>query len=216
MSDGFTGEELAQQRGSANEPNWDAFVNKVGGYKVSDRYPQADFENADYVFPDQKVVIELKIIENEIDKTDQFREKMNALSARLFEKHKKTPLALDPKVTAQYLKGFIGLFRSPIARIGKKANSQIKTTKSTLGLEDYQGVWLLVNDNLRELAPEPMLHTLGRILNGSYSSINACIYLTNHYVIVPGDEYGRILWAPLYQAKKTGQLRDFVNWLGRE
>lgn len=212
----FTEEELSEQRGSATEPNWDLFVEKAGGYKVSNRYPRADFENADYVFPDHKVIIELKIIENEIDKTDQFRQKAAALSARLFEKHGKTPLSLDPKVTADFLKGFLGLFRAPIARIAKKANSQIKSTKANLGLDDYQGVWLLVNDNLKELAPGPMLHTLGRILNGSNRSLEACIYLTNHYVTFPGDDFARILWAPLYQAEDPGKLGDFVNWLGRE
>jgi len=210
-----TEDELSEQRGSATEANWDEFVSQVGGYKVSDRFPRAEFENADYVFPVHKVIVELKIIENEIDKTQQFRQKADALWRRLSNEHGRTPLSLDPKITAEYLREFLSLFRAPIARIAKKANKQIKSTKLHLALQDHSGVWLLVNDNLRELAPKPMLHTLCRILNGSSKSVDACIYLTNHYVITPGDDYARVLWAPLYRAHDPGELKDFVDWLGR-
>ncbi len=216
MTEWISENDLTDQRGSATEANWDNFVEKVGGFKVSDRHPNPDFQNADYVFPEHKVILELKIIENEIDKTEQFVEKMNALSRRLQAKYGKTPLSMDPIVTAAYLKGFIELFRAPLARVAKKANRQIKSTKPHLGMEEFKGVWLLVNNNLKELPPNLMLGTLGRILNGAYSSVDACIYLTNHYVFFPGDEYARILWAPIYAADEPGDLREFVNWLGRE
>lgn len=217
MSEPFLTEaDLATFKGSANEANWDAFVKSVGGEKISDLHPNATFENADYLFRERKVVVELKILETEFGNTEQFREKLRIFSERSFQKWGKSPLSLDSAVTGDYLKGFLELFRSPLARIAKKANRQIRSTKENISLEDHLGVWLLVNDNFRELPPTLMLGTLGRILNGSCSSIDAVIYLTNHYIVIPGDEYGRVLWAPLYSPSAPDGLQEFVNWLGRE
>ncbi len=212
----LTEENLAAFKSVATEPNWDEFVIGLSGSKISDLHPAPTCENADYLFPDQKVIIELKILEAEFGKTDQFREKARIFSSRSRAKWGKTPLSMDPEITADYLTGFVDLFRAPIARIGKKANRQIRSTKANLGLHDHKGIWLLVNDGFRELPPRLLLGTLGRILNGACSSIDAVIYLTNHYIVIPGDEYGRILWAPLYSPSAPGSLQDFVNWLGRE
>ncbi len=118
-------------------------------------------------------------------------------------------------MTADYLKNFIDLYRSPLARIAKKANAQIKSTKANFGYEDYKGILLIINDGLKELPPRFVLATLGRILNGSCSSIRALIYLTNHYVVIPGDEYGRVLWIPLYADENDDELVSFVNRLGK-
>jgi hypothetical protein len=207
-------EELAQSKSCADEKTFDAFVTTVGGRRLDALHRDLRFPNADYIFPAEKVIIELKTIESEVSDTQQFREKMRVVNRRLHAKYRKTPPSLDPEVSAQYLKAFIELFRAPLARIVKKANSQIKSTKQNLGYPDHQGILLLINDNLRELPPRLMLATLARILNGSCSSIRAMIYLTNHYVLIPGDEYGRILWVPLYADAEGDGLVEFVNWLG--
>lgn len=215
-ADPLSEEELASLKGIADEPTWDDFVKHIGGVRISDEHPNADFPNADYLFQEDKVIIELKILETEFGNTEQFRNKAKAYTAKFVAKEGKSPMALDPKVTARYFKGFIDLFRNPIARIAKKANKQIRETKKELDLPDHLGVWLLVNDNFRELPPRPILGTLGRILNGAYRSVDAVIYLTNHYVLMPGDDYGRILWTPLYSPNAPQRLVDFVNELGRK
>ncbi len=74
---------------------------------------------------------------------------------------------------------------------------------------------MLINDSLKELPPRFVLATLGRILNGSCSSIRALVYLTNHYVVIPGDEYGRVFWVPLYADENDDDLVSFVNELGK-
>ena len=210
----FSEDDLAQFRGCADESTFDAFVVRIGGSRIDTLHSDLSVQNADYVLPHEKVIIELKTLETEVGDTDQFREKMNVANRRLFKKHKKTPLALDPDASSEYLKAFIELYRAPLARIAKKANAQIKSTKRNLGYLDHQGILLLINDGFRELPPRLMLATLARILNGSCSSIRAMIYLTNHYVVIPGDEYGRVLWVPLYADAEGDGLVDFVNRLG--
>jgi hypothetical protein len=208
-------DELAQLKGCANELTFNAFVEHLGGHRIDSLHPSPDVQNADYIFPQNKIIIELKTIENEVGSTEQFRQKVTVVHRKLYKKYKKTPLSLDPEVSAEYLKAFIELYRAPIARIVKRANAQIKSTKQNFGYDEYQGILLMVNDGLRELPPRLMLGTLGRILNGAYSSIRAVVYLTNHYVIIPGDEYGRILWVPLYADAEGDDLVDFVDWLGK-
>lgn len=208
--------DLAQMKSCANEETFNAFVERVGGQRIDTLHSNLDFPNADFIFPGDKVIIELKTLETEVQNTDQFREKMLIVNLKLRARYKKTPLSLDPEVSAHYLTAFIELFRAPLARIIKKANSQIKSTKQNLDYTDHQGILLLINDGLRELPPRLMLATLGRILNGSSSSIRAMIYLTNHYLVIPGDEYGRVLWAPLYADAEGDGLVDFVNRLGEQ
>lgn len=211
----FSEHDLAQFRGCANEPTFDAFVERFGGTRIDALHRDLDVQNADYMFAREKVIIELKILETEVGNTQQFREKMTVASRRIYSKYRKTPLALDSEIFAEYLKAFIDLYRTPLARIVKKANAQIKSTKQNLGYSDHQGILMLVNDGLKELPPRLMLATLARILNGSCSSIRAMIYLTNHYVVLPGDEYGRVLWVPLYADAERDGLVDFVNGLGK-
>lgn len=211
----FSEHELAQFKGCANESTFDVFIDQYGGARIDALHPDLDVPNADYVFEREQVIIELKTLEREIGNTEQFRQKMAVANRRLYAKHKKTPLALDPKVTIEYLKVFIDIYRAPLARIVKKANSQIKSTKQNLGYPDHQGILLLINDGLKELPPRLVLATLARILNGSCSSIRAMIYLTNHYVVKPGDEYGRVLWVPMYADADRDGLVDFVNDIGK-
>lgn len=212
----FSEADFANMKGFADEPTLNQFVESIGGQRLDKRHPNLTFPNADYIFDKDKVIIELKILETEFGKTDQFREKLRIVNARQIKKHGKTPLSLDPKVALDYIKEFVELFRAPIARIIKKANSQLRETKVQLGYDDYEGVLLLVNDGFRELPPRPMMATMARILNGAYTSVSAAIYLTNHFVIAPGDEYGRIMWVPMYSDTASDKLSPFINDLGRQ
>ncbi len=103
-----------------------------------------------------------------------------------------------------------------MARITKKANRQIKSTRDALGLAHAKGVLWCVNDNFRQVRPKTVVALLSRILRGSGSGIDAFIYLTNHYVEFPGDPYARLVWAPVYRDSDDDSLRDFINWLGRK
>lgn len=66
-------DDLAQMKSCADESTFNAFVVSVGGQRIDTLHPNLTFLNADYIFPDEKIIIELKTLETEVHKTDQFR-----------------------------------------------------------------------------------------------------------------------------------------------
>ncbi len=89
----FNEDDLAQFRGCADEPNFDRFVERLGGCRLDTLHPDPKVQNADYIFERDKTLIELKTLETEVGNTLQFREKMTVLNRRMHAKHGKTPLA---------------------------------------------------------------------------------------------------------------------------
>jgi hypothetical protein len=208
--------DWATAKGIADEPTIDEFVRTVGGTRVDVLIPSPAFQNADYLFSQPRVIVELKIFETEFGKTREFQLKRDALIRRhVAENDLRGPLLGQP-YPRQFLMDMLELFRPPLARITKKANRQVRETKTHLGIPDAGGVLICVNDNFRELNPVTIVGALSRILNGSCSSIDALVYLTNHYVDVPGSNYANLLWIPRYREKAPIALVEFVNWLGRQ
>lgn len=206
----------SEAKGIANEATLNRFIETVGAKRFDTIVPSATFENADYYFPEHKIIAELKILENEFYKTAEFQKKVTALLERhVKEKGMRGPL-LGERYSEEFIREFNDLFRPPLANIAKKANRQIRATKEHLNIPDANGVLLCVNDNLRGLPPMAMMQLFGGILNERYSSITAMVYLTNHYIHVPGNSYANLLWAPQYRGNAPDSLVQWVNWMGRE
>ena len=209
--------DWAAAKGIANEPTLDRFVKKLGGQKISEIIPAAAFENADYLFRQQNVIIELKTLESEFGDTNEFKSKLDALTDRFAREGKLGggPFLGKP-YPREFVRAFIDLFRPPLARIAKKANRQIRETKTQLNLPRAHGVLLCVNDEFRALEPQFIIGLFGRVLQGSCSSINAFIYHTNHYIDIPGSEYAHILWKSAYADGTPDSVVDFVDNFGRK
>lgn len=209
--------DWSSAKGIADEPTIRRFIESVGGVLIDNRHPNPDFENADFLFEEAQVVIELKILETEFGQTEAFEKKLVSLGLKIALQFGLGPfLRQEGKAGRAHQKGLLELFRAPLARITKKANRQLKSTKHALGLEQAKGVLWCVNDNFRQVMPITIVALISRILGGSGSGIDAFIYLTNHYVDFPGDPYARLVWAPVYRHSDDEDLRQFINWLGRK
>lgn len=210
--------DWASKRGIATEPNIDRFVMSVGGERAEKRLPNLRVPNADYIFEKERVIVELKILETEFGESEPFKEKESAIYAQVASKFSFGEIVRWEKGAAEFfaLKK-IELFRAPLSRVAKKANKQIKCTKIALNDHSYRGVLWLVNDNFREVGFDLIFGTMCRILKGANSQIRALIYVTNHYVRVPGNDYANLLWVPVYANHEADEgLPEFVNWLGTE
>ncbi|MDB5460337.1 MAG: hypothetical protein JWO72_2078 [Caulobacteraceae bacterium] len=201
--------DYSQMRSIADEPHWNTFVQSVGGELVSPLIKRQGVQNADYLFRSAKVIAELKVLETEFAHSKEMLAKVDALIA-------KYP-GIDPDDPTQPLRRELLLeLKKPLQRIINKANRQIKETKAELGLHDYRGVLICVNDNFRGAPPGLVRGLIGHILAGtSYKSITAVIYQTNHYVELVELPYAALLWAPMYSDEAGSDLVEFINDLGR-
>jgi hypothetical protein len=202
------------------ENTWREFVRKVGGEVVEDLVPEPrNFENADFLFAKEKVVAELKVVETEFSSSDAFFTKFDQLMSRVVEE--------DPSWRPELFGGsgaypkwfypeFVRIFRPPVSRILKKANRQIRDTKSHFKITDRSGVLIFVNDGFTSLGPEPIRALACSLLQHSYSSIDCFLYLTvNRYIEFPDSDTPRLLWAPVYSERASDSLVDFIDSLGR-
>jgi hypothetical protein len=201
------------------EAVWREFVGSCGGSLVADLIPQPPaFENADFLFPAERVVAELKEVVTEFASLPAFTAGFDELMHRVVAENPLWKPALfggTEPLPDWFNRDFVRLFRPPISRILKKANRQLRETKAHFGIEESTGLLLFVNDGFTSLGPEPIRALAASLLAHSYSSVDCFVYLTvNRYIEFPGDEVPRLLWAPVYSDRAPQSLPAFVNSLG--
>jgi hypothetical protein len=202
--------DYSKKRGIADEPHWNEFVLTAGGELVGPHIKREGVRNADFMFPAARVIAELKILQNEFAHTKQTLAGVDAL----IEKYP----GIDPDDRTKPLRReLLFLLRKPLQRIINSANRQIKETKRELGLDDWSGIIICVNDGFRGVPPILALGLLAHILSkASYTNTDALIYQTNHYVELPDSPYAHLLWYPTYSDRASNELVEFVNDLGRK
>lgn len=203
------------------ESTWKKFVINANGRVVSDILSSApDFNNADFIFPDAKVVCELKEIQTEFLEAGSAYNGVKKLHERLFienPKWKPQLLGGTEGYPPWFIEEFFRLARPSIARIIKKANVQIRETKKHFSITEPTGVLIFVNDGFTGLPVDIVAALCGDILIQSYSSIDCFLYLTvNRYVEIVGSNEPKLLWVPSYSSRAHDSLVDFIDDLGRK
>lgn len=201
------------------ENTWRTFIRSIGGTVLEDTLPlPRNFENADFFFKEHQVVAELKEIETEFSKGEYFHKKHIELLEKLVSLEPSWRPSLLGGTTPYpdwYKKDFIRIFRPPLQRILKKANKQIRETKSFLGIHQPTGIILLANDGFNSLPPNIARGLIAEILKNSFSSIDCCIYITiNQYIALPDSNEPKLIWAPMYSDRANESLVRFVDKLG--
>lgn len=206
------------------EALFDEFINTVGGERVSEFVGKSPkFENADYIFEEHKIIIELKEIQTEYDKPEIIYNHLHKLLNRLSnEEANKLHESLDSQ--EQFLNlpewfkiDFNKYFRPQVSRVLKKANLQIKTTKEHFKISKNNGVLFLVNDYFTGVNPLMFMAIISEILLHSYSSIDCIVFLNiNRYIAIENNNVPKMLWAPLYSSKAEQDLSQFINNIGNK
>lgn len=201
------------------EETFDEAIVFAGGVRVSTVVGLTpDFENADYLFPKNEVVIELKEIQTDWPRLSEYQEKIGDLFCKCIATGRISMAHLDGSLPMprDVRRDFMQILRKPIKRILEKANRQIRNTHLSLAHRNGKGVVILVIDGLQSVAPVNTMALVTKILLHDYSSITAVIAVTvNEYAGVAGDDYARLLWIPAYQDGAPDWLVDFVDDLGR-
>lgn len=203
------------------EPTWQEFVRTVGGQVITDLLPHPPkFENADFLFAEHGVIAELKEVETEFSRSTAFCTGFSNLMQRLLTEDpdwKPVLFGGDGNHPAWFNAEFLRLLRPPVSRILKKANRQIRETKSHFEIDSTNGVLFFVNDGLTSISPQWVLGLAANLLMHSFSSIDCFVYLTvNRYVEIRGSDVPRLMWAPTYSDRAPDDLVKFVDNLGRQ
>lgn len=139
-------------------------------------------EHADYLFKNTGIVVELKVIDNDIFNSEERNKKVkkwleaNKNGAAIVQLGQKTLVDQD-KLSLKQKKEFQNIYRKPVKGIIARANSQIKETKKTLGLpEDVPGVLVLINAASPILDPSHYRHYFTHLFNsGRFSQIDLVV-----------------------------------------
>ena len=164
-------------------------------------------KNSDYIFHDEKVVAELKLLKrNPFENKDfqkSFINKQREWVAKGYitsdELQRVTRISQLPE---NCYNDILKLYMSSVKQHIKSANDQIKKTKERMGLDDYKGLLFIGSEGNYFLQPEHIRQFVARILNplDVYTSINTVIYLTvNVPTIRPNDPTRARLWVNLYR-----------------
>ena len=186
------------------ESEFDKCVESIGGQRLSQLVgPSPNFNNADYLFREHKVIAELKTLEENKGKDENLRTKIHELYNVYLNKGKTDLLIYgEVEINANDVSRDFGLeimelFRRPIQGVIKKANKQIRQTKEHLGLRDHFGLLLLVNDGHKMLNPDQVKWILANTFKrNSYSSIDAALFFTvNLKARHPAYQEDLLIWA---------------------
>ncbi len=202
------------------EPAFDGFVESIGGVVLKNEIEASpSFENADYVLHQQKIVAELKCLEdNKLDNPDYMAkieaawQKWKGLGYVTGETPERIVLGDLPPCCGREL---VTIASVPLKGVIKKANRQIRQTKDRLHLPTYKGLLLLANDGNYALPPNTLHQLVGGILSGGYTSINCYVLLSVNMVAqVPGVEIPCMVWMPSFRSEDDSippEIMDFLR-----
>lgn len=200
------------------EGTWQKFVRLQNGKVLSDDFSTSvDFANADFWFEKDRVIIELKEIQTEF--LDKNKERVQDLINKYVkEDNLSSKDIFFGNFSDSFWNDYVRLVRPAISRTLKKANKQIKETKTCLEKPEARGIVVLVNDGFTSFSVQTVFGLVCNILLNSYSSIDGFILLTvNSYVAIEDSNIPRQVWIPSYSpGVEYTSLPNFVNELGRE
>lgn len=158
------------------EVDFDIFMKSIGYTRVSDDVGASpDFQNADYVCKSKKIVVELKAINK-----DHFVDGgiIDSLQTIVMQ-----PVNIDEEGLGQYSfslpnanrEGKIDNIEEPLRRIIKKANNQIKETKSYYGFPEGEGYLIIAQIGMPSIGAEVTAALVRKILNHEFKNIDGAI-----------------------------------------
>ncbi len=199
------------------EPAFDSFVRSFGGVVLSDKIGvNPTFENADYVFPDQEIVAELKCLKVNKLNDPTYMGKIADLWQRWrnsgFVTGDTPETILLNELPPQCASELVSVTSRPLKRVIEKANRQIRETKATLNLPSYKGLLLLANDGNFALPPNTLHQLVGEVLTDSYTSINCFVlFSVNMIAQVPKVEFPCRVWMPNFRSESESIPSDVMG-----
>jgi hypothetical protein len=196
----------------------DGFIYHAGGIKVKDLLTETpDFNNADYYFKADDVLVELKILQTEFAQTPEHLEKFEKMMLDWLNDGRLTEAQCTGQAPppGDFIRAHMQMLREPIQRITNKANKQIKQTKEKLGLTTAKGIVLYLIDGFYQADPNLTITLIGDPLTRHMTSVDGyVVFSLRKKISIPDDSFDRFFWDPKYRNGDNVKLSEFVNRLG--
>lgn len=197
----------------------DEFIEFAGGArltKILGASPQTD--NADYFFQQDSVIMELKILKTDFWESNA--EKLEAVRNEFLRKNKITAgmiLGTDKSYPWELFFAQFKVLRDALQKITKKANKQIKSSKSLLNAPDARGVAMFLIDGFYSVSPFVIIESLHEPITRQFSAVDAIIIISfrRKVTLDLGDGlFDYFIFEPRYKPNRPEWLSDFINQLG--
>lgn len=200
------------------------FVNSVEGETVMSIVgPSPDFDNADYYFKKENVLIELKCFEKDPfskgdgDKTVRFMTKwLEKGFIKVEDLFSYT--SGNRSLPEECIQDMIQSCRKTFEEAIRKGNRQLRETKNRIGNDKTLKVLLLCNDGNYFLNEAGTFAIINDIFASRKDLEVDCfvLYTINQVSRMPNDDIDWMLWYPSYHISSPDELCAFINWLGVE
>jgi len=215
---GRSRKKLGMDRKYDVEALFDEFVRTQNGVLLREQLkPDPGFENADYLFPDARVLAELKCLQvDHLAHGGMLRRFHKALSRSTVDgREVDLPGQYEIEYSLKLEADLRGVWQEPLRRMLKKANRQLRETARHLGLHEHSHVVLVNNDGLLSLSPGETVDVLVSILGREFSSTDAFVYFTtNIWARDAASGEPLQVWAPNCSHRAGDRLQSFLEALG--
>lgn len=168
-------------------------MRSIGGLRPAEIDSEAGRAlNADVVFRDENVILEVKTLMADPTERADHIQKVSAIYNRwvgrpgvpiIYGRRAINSADIPPEMAFELLRSLADPIRTSVT----KANRQIRQVKVSLNMPEAHGVLLLCNAGATTLTPQVILHALHHALGKRHSSINSTIFLTHGVPVqVPG------------------------------
>lgn len=197
-------------------------VKKCGGVVLDEILPKVrDFQNADYIFHESKVIAELKRLDEDKSEDPAMKKKLGELWTSWCERglvHGPTPPLIDSKkVPTQCQHEMMRTMGESIRRRIKKANAQIKATKAAMNHPDYRGMLFLANDGNFIMEFPALIHLVYLATQNDFHELDSVALFSGNIVSwVEGIPHPTKMWFTLHRDEKVLPLTKLGELLGVE
>lgn len=202
------------------EDEFAAAISPVGGQRVTEvlgRVP--GHENADFMFASAAVVAELKCLDEDKIADERIIEKASQLYVEELNSGRAPVVAFGTVrmstkgFSEEYTRKVFDLYRVPIERQIKKADSQIAATTHALKMVKPAGLLLVANNNHTALDPWHAGYILNEILTKpQYTNINSAVLFSgNLAAAMPGGSKRVDYWVEINRDSKVPVDQTFLS-----
>jgi hypothetical protein len=199
------------------EAHFRRFVQGCGGNLI----PQNDTESADFLFPKENIVAELKTLQADarLEHARKLQALVNDWTKRglmlAFGRAVISLQELNPVCQREWLR----VLQAPVEYLVRKANRQIRCTMQSLTLPTAKGLLLIANDgNLLHTSPIDYMILISRVLQKKtptgerqFPHISGVVYFS--YQITSRGE-GMPFWISGHTAPSGDtEMQEFQGWL---